>query len=483
VGSEWHPFPSFPWKSLQRPIGAAERVALARGLLALLRFQTDLRRWRPIHRAPDAAPFVSLYANGRLSGCQGSDEGPPPDRVARAFMKALHDGRFPPIMPAERATVAAQISYTLRPRLLNPEVAAEEIEIGTHGVAFVRDRHPSVMILPHVARDERIEARELLAALLRKARVPDGAWGDGALYAFEADHVVVHPVGSRRRSGSAGVEAAAAWLASLVGIDGAITFAVDPRTRRRVALGEMHHGRAAVVVQALAAHGGRRALVARARRRLERDIRRGLAGGAVDGWPENPELVAGTLALATLAGVPLHGELLAYVRAGHAPKGAWHGAQVVAALGAEAPPELWSACVADLERRPFAPWTLLAADALSDRAVRSRAARGVADAIRKDAPYRGGASVTPMPETALTALAVESLARHEAPWTRAAVARGRAFLIAMQLLERRVTAGLDPSSYGAFSASPSTDLLRCDISAHALLAIIAPGRKGRGRHG
>jgi hypothetical protein len=248
-----------------------------------------------------------------------------------------------------------------------------------------------------------------------------------------------------------------------------------------VPLGEMHHGRAAVVVQALAAHGGRKALVARAKRRLEHDIHRGLGGGAVDGWPENPELVAGTLALATLAGVPLRSELAAYIQAGLAPNGAWHGAQVVAALGADAPSSLWSACVADLDRRPFAPWTLLAADARNDRAVRSKAARGVADAIRKDAPYRGGASVTPMPETAVTALAVESLARHEAPWAREAVARGRAFLTAMQLLERRVTAGLDPSSYGAFSASPSVDLLRCDISAHALLAIIAPARGAHGR--
>jgi hypothetical protein len=88
-----------------------------------------------------------------------------------------------------------------------------------------------------------------------------------------------------------------------------------------------------------------------------------------------------------------------------------------------------------------------------------------------------------MPETAVTALAVESLARHDAPWAREAVARGRAFLSAMQLVERRVTAGLDPSSYGAFSASPSADLLGCDISAHALLAIIAPPRDARGAHG
>jgi hypothetical protein len=429
--------------------------------------------------APDATPFVSVYANGRLCGCQGSDEGEPSERVTRAFLRALHDSRFAVVTPGERKVLAAQVSYVRRPRLLNPESAGSEIEVGTHGVALVRDRMPGVMILPHVARDERLGARELLAALLRKARLPEGEWEGGALYAFEAEEVVVRRIPGRP-SRVVGVDAAAAWLASLVRADGAVTFAIDPRARRRIPFGEMHHGRAAVLVQALSAHGGRRAVVARAKRRLERDIRRGLAGDRVDGWMEDPELVAATMALAILAGVPLRDDLAAFIQARQVPKTPWHAAQVVAALGRRAPASLWASCVADLARRPFAPWTLLAAHGLGDHAVRLRAARAVASAIRKEAPHRGGASITPTPETALTALAIEALARHEARWAREAVARGREFLGAMQLLDRRVTAALDPVlSYGAFSASPSADVLRCDISAHALLAMLPPSGLAR----
>jgi AMMECR1 domain-containing protein len=474
VGAERHPFPPFAWKTLRHPLSEEQRAEVSRGLRDLLRFQSTLARWRSVGHAPDATPFVSLYANGRLCGCQGSDEGSPSERLERAFLRALHDGRFTPVSPGERAALAAQVSYVLRPRLLNPESAAGELEIGTHGVALVRDRLPGVMLLPHVARDERLGPRELLGVLLRKARASDEALSEGGLYAFDAEDVVVHEAGPRPRSRAVGAEAAAAWLASLVDDEGAITFAIDPRTRRRVAHGEMHHGRAAVVVQALAAHGRRPALVARAKRRLERDVRAALSGAAVSGWTDDPELIAGTMALAILAGVALDRELVEFVATRHMPRSPWHGAQVVAALGPRAPADLWTSCVADLDRHPFAPWTLIAADARGDRAVRARVSRAVATALRKDTPHHGAVTLTSMPETAVTALAVEALARCRAPWARAAVARGREFLGRMQLLDRRITAALDPRlAYGAFSATPAADLLRCDVSAHALLAILA----------
>ena len=234
----------------------------------------------------------------------------------------------------------------------------------------------------------------------------------------------------------------------------------------------MHHGRAAVVVQALATHGGRSALVARARGRLERDVRAALSGAPVQGWSDDPELVAGTMALAILAGVPIDRDLVEFIGARRAPRTPWHAAQVVAALGVHAPAEVWACCVADLDRRPFAPWTLLAADARGDRGVRGRVARAVASALRSEAPHRGAVCLASGPETAVTALAVEALSRHEVAWAGAAVVRGRAFLQRMQLVDRRLTAALDPAlSYGAFSATPSADVLRCDISAHALLAL------------
>jgi len=474
VGADGHPFGPFAWTPLRRSLDEDARRQLAREVRELLRFQRTLRRWRTARRAPDATPFVSLYANGRLCGCYGDGEGGPGERLTRAFLRAAHDGRFAPITPAEREVLAAQISYPLRPRLLNPETAAEQIEVGTHGVALVHARGSGAIVLPQVARDERLGPRELVAALLRKAGVGEAALEDRGLYAFESDDVVVR-LGDRP-AGSRGVEASAAWLASLVDADGAIAFAVDPRARRRLPSGEMHHGRAASVLQALAAHGKRPALVFRARRRLEADLRAALSGAPVPGWPADADLVAGTLSLAVLAGVPVVDDLLALVARGHAPRSPWHAAQVVAALGPRAPDALWATCVADLDRHPFAPWTLLAAEARGDRLVRTRVARAVASALRTHAPHRGGASTTPVPETALTGLAVEALARRTEPWARAAVARGRQFLASMQLLGSRIPASLDPTlAHGAFSASPSSDFLRGDVTAHALLGILAGG--------
>jgi AMMECR1 domain-containing protein len=482
VRTERRPWPPFVWKPLRQRLGEDTRAELVASVRGLLRFQETLTGWRPVRSAPDATPFVSLYAKGQLRGCYGCADGPPAERLVRAFFRAAYDGRFAALSPEERGSIDAQVSYPRRPLRLDPETAADEIEVGTQGVAFVRDRAPAVIVLPHVARDERLGPRELLAALLRKARSSADALRDGALYAFETEDVVVSRASAARYPRSSGTDAAADWLATLVDAEGAVTFAVDSRSRRPVPFGEMHHGRAAVVVQALAAHGEHRSLVARARRRLAADIRAGLGGAQIEGWPDNPELVAGTIALAILAGVPLASELLAFIGGRHRPRVAWHAAQVVAALGRRAPDDLWALCIADLDRRPFAPWTLIAADARGDRVVSLRVARVVADGLRVARPHRGGASLTLLPETALTALCVEALARHPAPWCRAAVVRGREFLARRQLLGPLIPAALDPRlAHGAFAASPAVDLLRCDITAHALLAMTGSAERNRTR--
>ena len=487
VASERHPFPPFPWSPFERPLATAERRGLSRLLHDLLRFQRDLAPFRLPRLTFRGTAFVSVYAHGRLRGCHGSDEGEASERVGRAFLRAVHDTRFGGVRGDERESLVAQVSYARRAHLLNPETAADDIEAGTHGVALVRDRKPAVLLLPHVARDEHLGPEGLLDALARKsAMARHDLSAAGALYRFETQDVVVRPIDSlrsggrdaRRLSSSGRLRAAGAWLASLVDSAGRVTFAVDPRSGSRVAVGEMHHGRIAIVVQALAALGDHPELVARARRRLVRDIRAALRGGSVEGWPSDPERVAGSLALAILAGLPLHGELAAFVAERPARLTSWHAAQVVAALGSRAPGDLWTLCVADLDRNPFAPWTLVAADALGEPSVRARTARSIADALRLHAPHQGGADLTSPPETALTALALEALARHPAAFARAAIDRGLAFLARSQLVGDRIYGGLDPASAsGAFPASPVHDALRCDIVAHAVLAMVASARE------
>ncbi|HLK41245.1 MAG TPA: AMMECR1 domain-containing protein [Polyangiaceae bacterium] len=457
-------------------------MTLARTLASLLRFQADLAPFRPSRgSAPEATPFVSLYVHGRLRGCYGSDEGRPMERVARAFLRAAHDARFGGVPPNGRHALVAQVSYARGARLLNPASAAEQIEVGRHGVAFVPDRCPPVLLLPQVARDEHLDAGGLLEALARKASAPQRDWRDAALYRFETQDLVVRSGRSRAeggdaggpRAGEGGLKAAAAWLASLVDDEGRVAFAVDARSGRRWPLGEMHHGRAAVVVQALGALGPSTRAFSRARRRLATDISSALAGRPVDGWPSEADRAAGTLALAIRAGLPLHEALLEWLT-GHAPlRSAWHAAQVVAALGARAPAGLWALCTDDLDVHPFAPWTLMAARALGQRSVEVRVADSIARAIRAEAPHRGGASLSSPPEVAMTALAVEALAFSRSGRARAAVARGREFIASTQLVGGRVYGALDPAAYGAFPATPVSDLLRGDVTAHAVLAMLA----------
>jgi hypothetical protein len=96
------PFPPFAWKTLDRPLVARERAALERSLRGLLRFQHALDRWPAVRGAPDATPFVSLYAKGTLRGCYGSGEGAPNERLARAFLHAQDDDRFGGVASTER---------------------------------------------------------------------------------------------------------------------------------------------------------------------------------------------------------------------------------------------------------------------------------------------------------------------------------------------------------------------------------------------
>jgi AMMECR1 domain-containing protein len=466
------PFPPFAWRTLRGPLDATARAAAARALEGLLCFQHTLEAWPAIAGVPDATPFVSLYAAGRLRGCYGCGEGGPPERLARAFLHAQADDRFGGIAPGEREALVAQVSYPRAARLVNPGSVEDEIEAGTHGVALVRDRAQPVLLLPHVARDEGFGARELLAALRRKAGLAGDDYGGGGIYVFETEDVVAGA--SAERPARTPEALAAAWLASLIGADGRVAFAIDAKARLRIETGPMATGRAAVVVQALAAQGSHAAVAERARLWLASAMRAAFRGEHVEGWPDDPAAVAGTLALGVLAGVAMKGELVAFARerTSDVARAPWHAAQVVAAVGREAPRELWAACVDDLAERPWAPWTAIAASARGDRDVLAPAARAIADVLRTAPPHRGGASVTPIPEVALTAVSVEALAHHRAPWARAAAERGRAFLRAMQLDGSRLYGALDAGlARGAFPASPVADVLRGDITGHALLAL------------
>jgi AMMECR1 domain-containing protein len=458
--------------ALTRPLLPRERDAVRRDVRGWLHFQETLRGFRPQRSRVDATAFVALYANGTLRGCVGSTEGGADQALARAFLSAAHDARFGGVREADRRDLAAEVTFMRAPRLVGEASVSEELELGTHGLGLLRPGSFPVFLLPDVARDSRLDAAGMLEALRRKAG-PDAQ--AGALFMFEAESVVVRRDDEAVTPGSP-VDAAALWLASLVRRHGAVSFAVDARTGAVTDVGRMHHGRAASVLHALAAHGGHRALVARGRARLADEVRAALAGRVVDGWPETAPEVAGTLALAVRAGVPLRAELEAFVRerAEEVMRVPWHAAQVVAALGPAAPLALWDACLADLAKQPWAPWTVLAGHARGAPLDRvASAVAGLVDAIRVSPPYAGAVFVTRVAEVAITALTVEGLLAYpDAPGAKDAIRRARAFLAGQQLLGAAIPAGLSPTaSEGAFVAAPASTLLRGDVTAHALMAL------------
>ncbi|MBS2012998.1 MAG: AMMECR1 domain-containing protein [Deltaproteobacteria bacterium] len=429
-----------------------------------------MTQWPKAPRAPDAIPFVSLYADGVLVGCQGADEGAPGERIARAFLRAMNDARFRREAPMSRGDLAAEITYVRAPTACSVAEGAARIVPGLHGVGLARGMGaPPVLLLPRVACDGGLGSSDLIVTLFTKAQrdLDDAA----ELVLFEAESASSH---SGRGGGAqfSPTRAAAAWLSRAVAANGHVTFCVDARARTTTPSGPFQHGRAAIVARAL---GRRNAAAAkRARERLARDARAGLRGSSrVAAWPEAASEVAGTLALAILAGVDLTGELRAFARAqrdaiASAP---WHAAQVVHALGAAAPARLFESCRADLSRAPFAPWTLLAARSLGDASVVARATHALHASVRSRPPGRGAVGAPPY-EVAMAALALEALASDRSKANLRVVAQLRAFLLERQLAPGRIPAALDPElAAGAFPLSTMHDHLRSDVTAHALWAL------------
>jgi AMMECR1 domain-containing protein len=462
---------TFPWRTLKAPLREDERRALSLQLGQLLAWQERLGVFPRLTWAPDATPFVSLYARGRLRGCFGSDEGSPTERLVRAFLRALEDSRFGGVSAADRPHLVAQLAYVRQARAYDPSRIAELFEPGADGVACVREGSPPVNFLPEVARDNGMGTTRFLNGLGHKAGLGGAHFNGAHLFLFQTDEIVARRGRTTTRSGEPN-DLAARWLSQLVDPNGRISFAIDPRRRERSGVGPMWHGRAAVALQAMVAHGHHARHARLARVWLKNDIERALRGVRVEGWPDEPAVVAGTLALASKAGLDVTGPLGEYAKKREVFAHPWHAAQVAYALGRDAPADLWIACVADLERRPWAPWTALAARARRDAKVIATCERSLAPTLRSRAPHIGGTSTTDVPEIALTAVTIEALAGLPSSTARAAVRRGRAFLRRWQY-GTEIPASIDPVlAMGAFPASPVESVLRCDITAHALLALL-----------
>jgi len=269
------------------------------------------------------------------------------------------------------------------------------------------------------------------------------------------------------------IAAAAEWLAARVNAKGQVTFGVSPRTSEQHRKSPMFHGRTAILVRALLAQRVGRDAATRARRWLEVELVRALAGHPVEQFPSEPALVAGTLALAVMSGIELGDALLAYAARPEVLTVPWHAAQVVAALGPSAPDELWQACKRHLEVEPWAPWTALAARARADGETFARAAAALVASVPEHGPHVGGVGPNSVPELARTAATVEALLTVDSSAARSARARARGFLLQQQLNGNSCIVASDPELvHGAFPQTPVHDYLQIDVTGQALLALV-----------
>lgn len=135
------------------------------------------------------AAFVTLTRRdtGALRGCRGEAVARRPlaESVARmALAAAIDDPRFPPVTGDELPALRLTINALTPPVPIEPDA----IIVGRHGVWLVLGGQ-SGLLLPEVPLHYGWDRRQLLAALCRKAGLPDGAWRHpGAeLRGFEAE--------------------------------------------------------------------------------------------------------------------------------------------------------------------------------------------------------------------------------------------------------------------------------------------------------
>lgn len=176
-------------------LGAEERRALLR--LARQALQAAVHGGGGPEELPESPrlrqcgrAFVTLRQGGALRGCIGhvAPERPLAEVVWRVTMlAATEDPRFPPVAREELGALRLEISVLSEPvRMAVADPAF--IEPGRDGVMVRRGRRQG-LLLPQVATEQQWDAAALLAAVCRKAGLPDDAWRrpDCELYIFQAD--------------------------------------------------------------------------------------------------------------------------------------------------------------------------------------------------------------------------------------------------------------------------------------------------------
>jgi len=138
------------------------------------------------HLAEPRGVFTTLYSRGNLRGCIGHVF--PVVSLYRAVIEtaraaAFDDTRFGPLAPEELAELEVSLS------VLSPlrAIAAEQIELGRHGLLISRDGRRG-LLLPQVPIEQGWDRVTFLEQVSLKAGLPRNAWQSGAaIEAFTAE--------------------------------------------------------------------------------------------------------------------------------------------------------------------------------------------------------------------------------------------------------------------------------------------------------
>jgi AmmeMemoRadiSam system protein A len=120
-----------------------------------------------------------FHQNGRMRGCFGEVDPRFPlyvETVQAAVGAALNDPRFEPVTAFDLGRIEVEVTV-LSPR--HPVESWRDIEVGTHGIVLEKGDNAAVF-LPQVPVENGWTLPETLAALSKKAGLPEDGWEEGA---------------------------------------------------------------------------------------------------------------------------------------------------------------------------------------------------------------------------------------------------------------------------------------------------------------
>ena len=138
--------------------------------------------------------FTTIYTHPdhKLRGCIGYPEPFMPfiRSLVNSAIHATEDPRFPKLTEKELSQVVVEVSVLTRPEELKVKEPGEyikKIKVGKHGL-IIRKWQLSGLLLPQVAVEHKMDAREFLQQTCIKASLPTYAWEDEdtSIYTFES---------------------------------------------------------------------------------------------------------------------------------------------------------------------------------------------------------------------------------------------------------------------------------------------------------